>query len=169
MNPEVIDLRALLREAAELVEGEIEARNGHLEVDLPSEPLTARADPEHVKRAALNVLRNAAQAGQRVRMEAESRNGEVAVSVLDDGPGVLPELRERIFDPFMTDKEQGAGLGLAIVKKVLEGMGGRVEVASADHPSFRNGACFSLYFQGFEDLPGAAHEPEQSPEPIEVR
>ena len=169
VNPEVIDLRAPLREAADLVEAEIEARNGTLEVDLPSEPLPARADPEHVKRAALNVLRNAAQAGQRVRLEAESRNGEVAVSVLDDGPGVLPELRERIFDPFVTDKERGAGLGLAIVKKVLEGMGGRVEVASADRPSFRNGACFSLYFQGFEDIPGAAHEPEQSPEPIEVR
>ena len=92
VNPEVIDLRVPLREAAELVEAEIEARNGSLEVDLSSEPLPARADPEYVKRAALNILRNAAQAGHRVRLEAESRNGDVAVSVLDDGPGVPPRV-----------------------------------------------------------------------------
>ena len=169
MNPAIIDLRAPLLEAAELVEAEIAARNGTLEVDLSSEPLPARADPEHVKRAVLNLLRNAAQAGHCVRLEAECKNGEVAVSVLDDGPGVLPEFRERIFEPFVTDKEQGAGLGLAIVRKVLEGMGGRVEVDTADSPRFRNGARFSLYFQGFEDIPGVAQELEPSPEPLEVR
>ena len=169
VNPAIIDLRAPLLEAAELVEAEIAARNGTLEVDLSSEPLPARADPEHVKRAVLNLLRNAAQAGHCVRLEAECKNGEVAVSVLDDGPGVLPEFRERIFEPFVTDKEQGAGLGLAIVRKVLEGMGGRVEVDTADSPRFRNGARFSLYFQGFEDIPAVAQELEPSPEPLEVR
>ena len=169
VNPEIVDLHAPLLEAAELVEAEITTRNGTLEVDLSSDPLPARADPEHVKRATLNILRNAAQAGRYVRMEAECKNGEVVVSVLDDGPGVLPELRDRIFDPFVTDKEQGAGLGLAIVKKVLEGMGGRVEVTSTDRPGFRNGACFSLYFQGFDDLPSLVQESEQRAEPIEVQ
>lgn len=169
VKPDVIDLRAPLREAVDLVEGEVASGGGTLEVELPDEPLLCRGDPDHVKRAALNILRNAAQAGRRVRLEAEWKNGEVVVFVLDDGPGVTPEISGRIFDPFVTDKEQGAGLGLAIVKKVLEGMGGRVEVASADRPGFGNGARFGLYFQGFEDIPAHAREPMPSPEPVEVR
>jgi signal transduction histidine kinase len=163
--PDLIDLRAPLQEAADLVEGEVRARGGSFEVDLPSEPLLARADPDHLKRAALNLLRNAAQAGRRVRMEAEWRNGEVVVSVLDDGPGIAGDRRERIFEPFVTDKEKGAGLGLAIVKKFVEAMGGRVEVAAADRPQYGSGARFSLYFQGFEDLPDTVREPVPGFEP----
>ncbi|MSR36641.1 MAG: HAMP domain-containing histidine kinase [Gemmatimonadetes bacterium] len=169
VSPDVIDLREPLREASDLVEGVVAARGGTLEVDLPDRPLLARADAEHVKRATLNLLRNAAQAGHRVRLEAELKNGEAAVSVLDDGPGVEPEDRERIFEPFVTDKEQGAGLGLAIVKKVVEGMGGRVEVGSADRPGFGKGARFGLYFMGFEDIPAATRELELPSEPIVVR
>jgi signal transduction histidine kinase len=91
-------------------------------------------------------------------MEAEWKNGEVVVSVLDDGPGIESERRERIFDPFVTDKEKGAGLGLAIVKKVVEAMGGRVEVGAAERPSYGSGARFSLYLPGFEDLPATVRE-----------
>ena len=162
ISPEVVDLRGPLREAAELAEGEVLARGGTLEVDLPAEPLPALADPDHVKRAALNLLRNAAQAGRRVRLEAQWKNGEIAVGVLDDGPGVPPDQRERIFEPFVTDKEKGAGLGLPIVKKVVEAMGGRVEVGSADRPGFGDGARFGLYFVGSEDLPGSVVDLEPS-------
>jgi signal transduction histidine kinase len=165
VSPDLVDLRAPLLEAIDLAEGEIRARAGILEVDLPAEALLARADPDHLKRAALNLLRNAAQAGQRVRLEAEFRNGEVVVSVLDDGPGIAPEHRERIFEPFVTDKEKGAGLGLAIVKKVVEAMGGRVEVGAAARPAYGSGARFSLYFQGFEDLPAIVREPAAVLEP----
>jgi signal transduction histidine kinase len=167
---EPVDLRAPLREAAELAEGEVRARGGSLEVALPAEPLIARVDADYVKRAALNLLRNAAQAGKRVRLEAEWRNGEVGVTVLDDGPGVAPDQRERIFEPFVTDKEKGAGLGLAIVKKVVETMGGRVEVGSAEPSQYGRGARFSLYFPGFEDLPAPPREPVSTlrPEPSVV-
>jgi signal transduction histidine kinase len=165
VSTELVDLRGPLREAADLVEGEVRARGGSLEVDLPDDALLARADPHHIKRAALNLLRNAAQAGRRVGMEAEWKNGEVVVSVLDDGPGIAADRRERIFEPFVTDKEKGAGLGLAIVKKVVEAMGGRVEVAEANRPQYGSGARFSLYFQGFEDLPAMAREPVAGLEP----
>ena len=168
VNPEVIDLREPLREAADLVEAEVKSRGGTLEVDLPDEPILCRADADHVKRAVLNILRNAAQAGHRVRLEAGFRNGEASVNVLDDGPGIAPEIRERIFEPFVTDKEKGAGLGLAIVKKVVEGMGGRVEVGSADLPEFGRGARFGLYFLGSEDMPAHMHESEMDSEPTLV-
>ena len=165
---EIIDLRAPLSEATELAEGEVRAAGGELEVELPAEPLPVRVDPDHVKRATLNLLRNASQAGRRVRLEAEWKNGEAVVSVLDDGPGVAPQNRSRIFEPFVTDKERGAGLGLAIVKKVVDGMGGRIEVGEAGRPGFGKGACFRLYFPGSEDLPATVRQPEPSPEPSPV-
>ena len=165
---EIIDLCAPLREAAELAEGEVRAAGGALEVELPAEPLPVRVDPDHVKRATLNLLRNASQAGRRVRLEAEWKNGEAVVSVLDDGPGVAPQNRSRIFEPFVTDKERGAGFGLAIVKKVVDGMGGRIEVGEAGRPGFGKGACFRLYFPGSEDLPATVRQPEPRPEPSPV-
>ena len=68
--------------------------------------------------------------------------------------------------PEKTDKEQGAGLGLAIVKKVVEGMGGRVEVTSAARPGFGGGARFGLYFQSFEGAQATVRE--RGPEPMVV-
>jgi signal transduction histidine kinase len=81
--------------------------------------------------------------------------GEVVLAVADDGPGVAQDQRERIFEAFVTDKEKGAGLGLAIVRKVMEAMGGRVEVGSASAAGVGTGAEFRVYFRGLEDPPPA--------------
>jgi len=117
----------------------------------------ARADPEHVKRVALNLVRNATQAGQRVQVRCESYRGEVVLFVRDNGPGVPRELEDRIFEPFVTDKEQGAGLGLAIVKRMVEANGGRVELTVGDGAS-GVGAEFRVYFRGGDDLPPEGEE-----------
>ncbi|MBI4520723.1 MAG: HAMP domain-containing histidine kinase [Gemmatimonadetes bacterium] len=122
------DIRGPLREAADLARKEIEARNGHLEVDLPASAVDVRADPDHMKRVALNLLRNAGQWGTRVALGLVKRDGEVVISVQDDGPGVPAEIRDRIFEPFVSGKEKGAGLGLAIVRSLVEANGGRVEL-----------------------------------------
>jgi signal transduction histidine kinase len=151
-EPEPTDLRDALEGAAALVRGNLERGGGHLEVALPDHALMARADADQVKRAVLNLLRNAAQVSDRVRLAGGLVRGEVIVSVADDGPGVPDEARERIFDPFVTDKEQGAGLGLAIVKKVAEAHGGRVEVHSAAESGVGKGAEFRVYFRGMEDF-----------------
>jgi signal transduction histidine kinase len=54
--------------------------------------------------------------------------GWVVVEVADDGPGVPPEVMERIFNPFFTTKPQGSGLGLAIVRKIIDAHDGRIDV-----------------------------------------
>lgn len=150
---ECTDLREPLCNAAELARAEVERKGGTIAVSLPPEPLLARVGADQVKRIALNLLRNAAQAASTVRLGAWAENGEIVVAVLDDGPGVPSHLRERIFDPFVSDKEQGAGLGLAIVRKVAEAHGGRVELRDGVETDGGRGAEFRVYFPGIEDPP----------------
>jgi len=146
------DVRRPIREAADLVEMEMKGAGGEFQLDLPEESLMAKADPEHVKRVLLNLLRNGAQAGMNIGVRGEALRGEVVITVEDDGPGVPENMLDRIFEPFVTDKEQGAGLGLAIVKKVVEGNQGRVEVRNRT-PQAGGGAEFRVYFRGAEDIP----------------
>ncbi len=155
------DIRVPIEQAVDLIRMQLEGRGRELTVHLPTEPLVVWADPDHTKRTVLNLLHNAGTAGTAVRLEAWWRNGEAVVSVRDNGPGVPKEARERIFDPFVTDKEQGAGLGLAIVKQVLEANGARVvlmdteEGAGVADPARGEltGAEFRVYFRGSEELP----------------
>ena len=150
---EASDLRLALGDAADLVRAELEERGGTMELTLPDEPLMARVSLEYAKRATLNLLRNAAQVSNAVRLDGRLENGEVVIQVRDDGPGVDPALRDRIFDPFVTDKEQGAGLGLAIVRKVAEAFRGRVELVPPEETDGARGAEFRIYFPSLEDLP----------------
>ncbi len=168
LHPEIriLDMREPLRDAAELARYPLEERGGTLEVHLPDTPILARADGDHLKRVALNLLQNAAQAGNHIRLAAWYRNGEAVISISDDGPGIPPDRRERIFEPFVTDKEQGAGLGLPIVKRILESNGGRVLVMDPAReedppppiPPIGSGAEFRVYFPGPDDLPAAGGE-----------
>jgi signal transduction histidine kinase len=148
LDYEPVDLRSAIAEAVELGRAQV-ARGGSIELELPEDALNARADRDQVKRAVLNLVRNAVQSGTNVRVWGEPEGGEVMIAVLDDGPGIAEAIRDRIFDPFVTDKQAGAGLGLAIVKKVAEAHGGRVEVRQASDPAFGTGAEFRLYLRGF--------------------
>ena len=154
---ELHDMRIPVREAVALVEIEMRDSGGELTLDLPTHPLMTKADPEHVKRVALNLVRNAAQAGKKVQVRCELYRGETILFVRDNGPGVPFELEDRIFEPFVTDKEQGAGLGLAIVKRVVEANGGRVELTT-DESASGVGAEFRVYFRGGEDFPPEGEE-----------
>lgn len=154
-EPQLHDVRQPVGEAAALVEAELEEKGGQLHMDFPPKPLLARADPLQVKRLVLNLLRNASHAGDAVWLEGALVNGEVRLSIRDNGRGIPHAMRDRIFEPFVGDKAQGAGLGLAIVKEMVEANQGRVELASAGEGGreSRVGAEFHVYLSGPEDLP----------------
>jgi signal transduction histidine kinase len=91
-----------------------------------------------------NLLLNALQAtpsGGEVRLSASASEGELLVNVLDTGPGVAPELREQIWEPFFTTRQRGTGLGLAIVRKRVQEVGGS---ASLGAPRNGHGALFHI-------------------------
>ncbi len=150
---EARDLRGPMGDAAELVRAEMGERGGVLAVDLGDEPLMVRVNPDQAKRAVLNLLRNAAQVADHVELRGFMQAGEVVVSVRDNGTGVPESIRTRIFDPFVTDKEQGAGLGLAIVRKVVEAHGGRVELMDDAETNGASGTEFRIYFGSLDDPP----------------
>jgi two-component system, OmpR family, sensor kinase len=109
----------------------------------PPPPVVLAADPDRLAQAVLNLVTNAAlhtPAGTRIRLRAREDHGEVVLEVSDDGPGIPPAIRERVFDPFVTagDAPGSTGLGLAVVEAVVEAHGGDVELDSGpDGTRFR--------------------------------
>ncbi len=93
-----------------------------------------RADRDQMLQVLLNLVGNAVDAmkGGGTLLVGASRDGDdVAFTVSDTGPGILPEELPRIFEPYFTTKEGGTGLGLAIAQRIVEEHGGCIEVDSA--------------------------------------
>jgi two-component system nitrogen regulation sensor histidine kinase NtrY len=122
----------------------------HIEVSAPPAPVTAPCDRMLFGRVLANLVENAVQAAEgagrtpRVRLSVESRpaRGRAAIIVDDNGPGVPPADRQRVFDPYLTTKPNGTGLGLAIVRKIVIDHGGDVSIAPT--PSPLEGARFEV-------------------------
>jgi signal transduction histidine kinase len=125
-----VELRALASEIIELSRRDADGREVALELEGGPE-VWAHADPEQLRRALLNLVRNAVQAtpvGGRVTLTCATRGDRAEVAVQDTGEGVDPELLERIFTPFFTTREKGTGLGLAFAKKIVDEHGGALTV-----------------------------------------
>jgi two-component system sensor kinase FixL len=100
-------------------------------------------DKVQIQQVLLNLIRNAVEAMQSsVRREliirtVMSADGMVEVSVTDSGPGLAADIREKLFQPFVTTKPSGMGVGLSICRGIIEAHGGRMWLA--DRPG---GAAF---------------------------
>lgn len=104
-------------------------------------------DPEKINRVFMNIMKNALEAmkkGGKFSLIADQENGEVVFKLSDTGQGIPAEIKDRLFDSFVTSgKEGGTGLGLAIVKELVDQHKGRIEVDSEPN----KGTIFKIYLK----------------------
>ena len=139
------DLRRVVSAVLMLASAELETRNVHVESDLPDHPLLAKVDADLLKQALLNVVLNGAQAmaeGGNLQVRLAEDGRMALLSIHDQGSGISPEIRDKIFDLYFTTKKDGSGIGLAMTYRIVELHNGSIEVQSdATH-----GTTFTLRF-----------------------
>ncbi len=146
---EPVDLIATARTVAR----DAELAGFDLEIEIvPSSPMQVSGDPDQIRRALENLVRNVFEAGG-AGTSLTIRTGRLAdgrhwIGFQDDGPGIASDDLPKLFQPFFTTRSSGTGLGLALIHRVMEAHGGAVEVKS--RPG--EGAVFTLLFPGDRHL-----------------
>ena len=118
----------------------------------PDSPVEAAIDRDQFHTVLVNLLQNAADAmpqGGQLEISIERSGAVTTVSISDTGPGIAPELAEKLFTPFTSNKPGGTGLGLSLSNRIIEEHGGTL--TAANRP--RGGACFTITL---EDCPPEA-------------
>ena len=157
-----VTLASIVDMAIETSQPAIERGRHRLVVQLPAHPVWLQADAVRLAQVLSNLLNNAAkytEPGGRIRLEAVlDASHEVAITVSDDGIGIVPEQLARVFEMFAQaqpaiDRSQGGlGIGLALARGLTEAMGGRIE-AESEGPG--RGSRFTVYLPVHEVEPAA--------------
>jgi signal transduction histidine kinase len=124
---------ALANQTAILFRHDADTRNVRFEFERPTHEIYALASDEALNEILSNLIVNAIEAqtaGGRVRLSLSRYEGRLEIVVEDGGPGISPELRAKIFQPYFTTKPSGTGLGLSIVARRVEEIGGTISCES---------------------------------------
>lgn len=166
LRREPVDLRAVISTAVETANPLLERAGHSLEVSIESEPLLLDADPVRLAQILINLLNNAAKytpPGGRIEIEAVHEDAQVRISVRDNGIGLPPEMRERIFERFTQSEHSrrhsqgGLGIGLTIVRSLVAMHGGSVAALSE---GIGRGSEFVVYLPLIASPPLAASPPQ---------
>jgi signal transduction histidine kinase len=145
--PELCRLREVAVAATDSLEAAAEHQGVTLSLEIPPD-IELPLDRSRMERAFVNLIGNALEAmphGGEVHIRAEVRGGSAFVQVEDNGPGIAPEIREQLFQPFVTaGKRNGLGLGLVLSRQTVLDLGGDMWVES--QPG--RGARFSFRLPG---------------------
>jgi signal transduction histidine kinase len=135
-----MDVRRVITDTARLLENSAELAGTHvIDVDVPENPVIFKADEAQVRQIVWNLATNGLRAmpeGGRLLLSvrrsdnAARDDGEVVLSVSDEGVGIAPEEMDGIFQPFRGAFAKGTGLGLSIVHRIASDYGGEVRVTS---------------------------------------
>ncbi|MFH1766290.1 MAG: ATP-binding protein, partial [Gemmatimonadota bacterium] len=139
--PERIEtsVHGVIRDAVELLERQLAARNVEVGLNLDAPKDGVLADPEELKGVFINLLVNAEEAmpeGGMIQVTTQNPSGAesegiIRVRVRDEGPGVGEDVREQIFRPFVTTKKDGTGFGLAVARLAVQEHQGRIHLEPA--------------------------------------
>jgi len=138
-----VDLQGLAQQVAAMLAAQAGKRNIALHCAEGAADATTLCDKEQITQVLLNLLLNALQIlpeGGRIEVAVRREHDSIVIDVADDGPGIAPELCERVFDPFFTRREGGIGLGLAVVRQIVAAHHGSISAGRSD----LGGALFRL-------------------------
>jgi signal transduction histidine kinase len=139
--PELCRLSDVIGAAVDAQAATAEQQNVEISVSCP-DSIELNLERARMERVFLNLISNALDAmpgGGRLRITAETEGSNVVIRVEDTGPGIPPEIRERLFHPFVSSGRTGLGLGLALSRQTVLDHGGNLSVADS-----AQGACFLL-------------------------
>lgn len=138
------DLNRVVGDLVDFYRPQAEANGVDLRISLVDRPLMCDIDQTAIKQAVLNLLINAQQAmpeGGQLYIQVGSHSGAMArLDVIDTGPGIPEDQRERVFHAYYSTKKGGSGLGLATTRQIVQAHEGQIHLYS-DPP---NGTCFSI-------------------------
>jgi signal transduction histidine kinase len=130
---EKVNLNSLINEVAAVFHNEATKLNTELDVKLADIPVYILADGIQIQQVLLNFILNASQAMEEVNTSNKKitisntiRNGDVIVSVRDNGKGLDEAEKEKLFKPFITTKKEGTGVGLVICRSIIEDHDGKI-------------------------------------------
>jgi len=135
-NLQAEDIKILLLDLLSFTSGELRDKGVEVVHRLDEGLPPVMADESQLRRAFLNLVRNAGEAmaatgeGGTLEVVARLLRGQVEVRVKDNGPGIAPEDRAKVFEPFFSTKETGTGLGLALTQQIIQEHGGTIELES---------------------------------------
>jgi signal transduction histidine kinase len=135
LDRQPFDVEQIMREVVHALGSEARARGVTLSCQTFPSGVIALVDGHRLRQVLTNVVRNAIEAaerrpGGRVNVVCQGRDDSIVFEIADNGVGMTPEERERMFLPFFTTKPTGTGLGLAIVKKIVDLHAGEIHVTS---------------------------------------
>lgn len=140
ISPRSLDLGEVIAEAAQIMQPLLEKYEQRLTVSLPQDVLPVHADPQRVIQVLVNLISNAHKygpEGSEIKLVVASQREAVHVAVIDQGPGVPPHERDRLFHRFVqadtrSDRgKYGVGLGLWVARAIVEAHGGKMGVDAA--------------------------------------
>lgn len=147
---EMVELNSELNSTGEFLMQVIERDRIEFTVNTPHEPVHVVIDPDRLRQTLLNLLNNAREAvgpGGRVSLTLRADDSQAEIIVANNGPGIPPSERNRIFEPFYSTRETGTGLGLALAQRFIEEAGGTV---SCDDPNPGNSNSAHSKTTGFD-------------------
>lgn len=157
-NRSLSDVATIVQEAVELAEIELRRRNVRLSHYLAARLPQIQADPILIGQVLVNLLKNAADSIEQAGRPAAQRQVELRVlprqiaeqpciefSVQDSGPGLPPEVMERLYEAFFSTKAEGMGIGLNLCRSIVESHQGRMEARNLYNGAEVTGCCFSFW------------------------
>ena len=163
LDPTPHDIVAIVEELADFFHPQAEAQSVVLRSDLPHAPIMVMVDEALLKQAVLNLMLNAIHAMQEnedrpreliLRIESDSEHARI--HVIDSGPGVPSDLREKIFHPYVSKTPGGTGLGLPTSRRIVEEHGGTLGLEVLEG----RGSDFIISLQRAESEQASVDEPD---------